>query len=184
MGKFIPYFKAAFSERFEIEDLGPATWLLGCRIHRNRENRTLEVGQEHDVSEIINKFGMTSSTPIGTPMVAKVVSKPRHDEPLDTKMFPFPTLVGKLVYNLNCTRPDITVAVNHLSRYMSKCTLHHWDQAKRILRYLNGTRTFCLTFNVNISSEAIMWHDSSFGDGENMRSRTGFLAMVCGGPVV
>jgi len=29
-----------------------------------------------------------------------------------------------------------------------------------------------------------MWHDSFYGDGENMRSRTKFLGMMCGGPVV
>ena len=61
---------------------------------------------------------------------------------------------------------------------------HHWDQAKRILRFLNGTPSFCLTFSGDISSEVIMWQDSSFGDGDNRRSRTGFLAMMCGGPVV
>jgi hypothetical protein len=29
----------------------------------------------------------------------------------------------------------------------------------------------------------IMWQDSSFADGDNMRSRTGFVAMMCGGTV-
>jgi hypothetical protein len=29
-----------------------------------------------------------------------------------------------------------------------------------------------------------MWKDSSFGDGVSRRSRTGFIAMMCGGPVV
>ncbi len=46
MRKFITDFKAAFASRFAIEDLGPATWLLGCRIVRDRERRTLEFGQE------------------------------------------------------------------------------------------------------------------------------------------
>jgi hypothetical protein len=39
-------------------------------------------------------------------------------------------------------------------------------------------------FNGNISPEAIMWQDSSYGDGENIRWRSGFLCMMCGGPVV
>jgi len=29
-----------------------------------------------------------------------------------------------------------------------------------------------------------MWQDSSFGDGDNKRSRTGFIAMMCGAPEV
>jgi hypothetical protein len=114
-----------------------------------------------------------------TPMAAKVVSKPRHEKPL---LFPFYTLIGKLLYCSNCTRPDIIALVNHLNMYMSNCTVHQWDQAKRVLlRHLNGTRAFCFTFNGNISLEAIMWQALSYGDEENMRSRTESLGMMCGG---
>jgi len=60
----------------------------------------------------------------------------------------------------------------------------HWTQVKRILRYLNGTKSLCLCFNGNISFEPIIWQDSSFADGDDMRSRTGFIAMMCGAPVV
>jgi hypothetical protein len=43
-GKFIMDFKAVLASRFEIEDLGPATWLLGCMIVKDRDRRTLEFG--------------------------------------------------------------------------------------------------------------------------------------------
>ncbi len=59
---------------------------------------------------------MSSSSPVGTPMAAKAISKPRRDEPLGTKLFPFPTPIEKLLYLSNCTRLDITDAVNHLIR--------------------------------------------------------------------
>ncbi len=77
MGKFITDFKAAFSERFEIEDIGPATWLLiGCRIEKNREKGILKFGQDQYVIEIVEEIGMASSTPLGIPMAAKAVCKP------------------------------------------------------------------------------------------------------------
>jgi hypothetical protein len=117
-------------------------------------------------------------------MAAKPSIVPNSDQPLDKQVFPFPTLIGKLLNCSNCTRPDITTAVNHLSRYMGNPTVNHWAQAKRVLRYISGTRSFCLTFNGNISLDPIMWQDSSFGDGDNNRSRTGFIAMMCGAPVV
>ena len=124
-GKFITEFKAALASRFEIEDLGPATWLLGCKIGRDRDKKTLEFGQEQYATKVIEEFGMSSSSHVGTPMASNAVSKPRHDEPLDTKLFPFPTLIGKLLYLSNCTRLDIADTVNHLSRYMSKYTVQH-----------------------------------------------------------
>ena len=116
-------------------------------------------------------------------MSAKLTVDDDLDLPLDTKVFNYPSLVGKLLYVSNCTRPDITVSVNHLSRYMSAPTARHWEQAKRILRYLKGTAEFCITFSGDISSDLLMWQDSSYGDGDNRRSRTGFVAMVCGGTV-
>ena len=44
-GPCILNFKAAFSLRFDIEDLGPDSWLLGCSIVRDRVLRTLTFSQ-------------------------------------------------------------------------------------------------------------------------------------------
>ncbi len=127
---------------------------------------------------------MSSSLVVGTPMLSKPSLEVNSDQPLNKQSFPFQALVGKLMSCSNCTRPDITTDVNHLSRYMATSTVNHWAQTKRVLRYLNGTTSFCLTFNGNISLDPIMWQDSSFGDGDNRRSKTGFIAMMCGAPVV
>ena len=72
--KFFADFKTAFSERFEIEDLGPFSWLLGCRSDMDREQRIFRLSQDQYVSEIIEEFGMGSFTHVGTAMAAKTVS--------------------------------------------------------------------------------------------------------------
>ena len=92
-------------------------------------------------------------------------------------------MIGKLLYCSNCTRPNIIVAVNHIARYMSTPTTSHWEQAKRILRYLKGTPRFCITYNGKISTDMIMWQDASFADEDDRRSRSGFVAMMCGSNV-
>ena len=139
-GEFISIFKTALSKRFEIEDIGPAGWLLGCRIERDKSKRILRLGQEQYITNILDELKMSSSLPIGTPMASKPSLEVNSDQPLDKQSFPFPTLIGKLLYCSNCTRPDITIVVNHLSRYMAIPTVNHWAQAKRVLRYLNGAR--------------------------------------------
>jgi hypothetical protein len=123
--KFFCKFKRDLSARFKIEDLGPAKWLFGCSIERDRERRTLKLSQSQYVSEILKLYEMDKCSSVGTPMAAKIVTDARSNEPLDKKKFPFPNLIGKLLYCSNCTRPDITVDVNHLSRYMSKPTVMH-----------------------------------------------------------
>jgi histone deacetylase 1/2 len=42
-GPFILNLKKNFSSRFQIEGLGPASWLLGCRVERARPNRILTI---------------------------------------------------------------------------------------------------------------------------------------------
>jgi hypothetical protein len=74
-GKLFTDFKAAFSERFEIEDLGPTSWLLGCMIDNDREKRIFRLSQDQYVSKIIEEFGMGSSTPVGTPIATNAISK-------------------------------------------------------------------------------------------------------------
>ena len=40
---------------------------------------------------------------------------------------------------MSLTRPDISFAVNKMSRFMHQPTDEHWTLVKRILRYLSGT---------------------------------------------
>jgi len=103
VNKFISNFKAAQSKRLEIDDLGPTTWLLGCR-------RTLHLSQDHYISEIIEEFGVSSSTFVGTPIVAKLVVDAKGDELLNKKLFQFSLLIGKLLYYSHCTRPNINAS--------------------------------------------------------------------------
>jgi hypothetical protein len=75
------------------------------------------------------------------------------------------------------------MTVNHLSNYMPSATIRHWEQAKRVLRYLSGTPKHSLTLNRKFPQNLLRWQYSSFGDGEARRSRTGYVAMICGSAV-
>ena len=44
-------------------------------------------------------------------------------------------------------------------------------------------KDYSIIFNGNISTDLLIWQDSSFADGIDRRSRTGFIAMISGGPV-
>ena len=182
--EFINKFKADFAEAFDIEDLGPVSWLLGCSIRRDRQARTLCVSQKQYIIDILETFGMSDCNPVATPMSAKPTIDDKLDEPLDTKVYKFAKLVGKLMYLANCTRPDIAAAVSHLSRYMSKPTCRHWEQGKRVLRYLKGTLDYSINYCSSSSPLPTAWQDASYGDGPNMRSRTGFLVTMCGAAVL
>lgn len=94
---------------------------------------------------------------------------------------PYRQLVGSLLYAC-CTRPDISVAVSELAKYMNNPGMSHWIAAKRVCRYLAGT----LDRGIHISPSALpkgqelhSWCDSSWGDCPNTRrSRWGNLVYV------
>lgn len=59
---------------------------------------------------------------------------------------PCQELIGSLMYLSVMTRPDISYAVSYLSKFNNCYDETHWKVAERILRYLQGTKTFCLKF--------------------------------------
>ena len=147
--------------------------------------KLLRLGQKQYFLDMLEDFGMSDCTPSGTPFPVKTVDGQDIDSPpLDLKEFKCPQLVGKLLYASNCTRPDITDAGNYLARFMQRPTEHHWQLAKRLLRYIRGNASYCLTFIGAVSPVPTCWHYASFADGPCRKSRTGFVIMMCGSAVV
>jgi hypothetical protein len=48
-------------------------------------------------------------------------------------------MIGSLMYLASAIRPDISFAVNKLSRFTSNLGDDHWRALERIMRYLVGT---------------------------------------------
>ena len=52
----------------------------------------------------------------------------------------YSSVVGSLMYAQVCTRPDIAFVVDVLGMYLSDLGQSHWKAAKKVLRYLQGTK--------------------------------------------
>ena len=62
------------------------------------------------------------------------------------KNIPYASAVGSLMYAKVCTRPDIAYAVRVLGRYQSNPGMDHWRAAKKVMRYLQGTKDYMLMY--------------------------------------
>jgi len=51
----------------------------------------------------------------------------------------YAALIGRLLYLVICTRPDIAYAVSALSKFLSNPGHIHWKQALCILQYVHTT---------------------------------------------
>lgn len=100
---------------------------------------------------------------------------------------PYRSLVGSLLYLL-FTRPDLAFAVGQLSRYLTAPRRIHWLAACRVLRYLRGTTNLGVSYAApEEEEEPVMitgYSDADWaGDRDSRRSTTGFIFMMCGGPI-
>ena len=65
---------------------------------------------------------------------------PKTQEEMDYMCkFIHASIVGSLMYEMVCKRPNIAHVVGVVSRYMNNPGKEHWMAVKWILRYLRGT---------------------------------------------
>ena len=97
---------------------------------------------------------------------------------------PYRQAVGSLMYAMVGTRPDLATSVGLLSKYMQDPGPAHWAAVKRVFRYLQQTKEFCLQYS-GMEDTAIQGYcDADWGgDIDSRRSTTGFVFKVGGGAV-
>ena len=80
----------------------------------------------------------------------------------EMQWIPYASAIGSLIYAQVCTRPDIAYIVGMLGRYLSNPKKDHWIAAKRVMRYLQRTKDYMLTYRKSNQLEIIGHSDSDF----------------------
>ena len=88
------------------------------------------------------------------------------------KNIPYAFVVGSLMYAEVCTRPDISYAIGMLGRYQSNPGLEHWKAAKKVMRYLKGTRNYKFTYRWSDHLDVVGYSDSDFAGYLDSRKST------------
>ncbi|OWY98658.1 Copia protein [Phytophthora megakarya] len=100
----------------------------------------------------------------------------------------FQSLVGSLLWIARCTRPDIAFAVHKVTRRTHCTTLADGKLAKRIARYLVGTRGLQQRMNGGSKGEEALgvvgYNDADFAaDKKDRKSVPGGLVALNGMPI-
>ena len=168
--------KAALADKFEVVDNGNIEYFLKMAVKRDRQRRTLTISQPNYVETILTKFGMLECKPVATPMDAKASfdKLSEGDERFDRTIYQ--QAIGCLTYLATHTRPDISASVGILSKFMADPGPTHWSGVKRILRYLQGTRSHGLVFTGGDDDMLLGYSDSDWaGDVVTRRSVSGYI---------
>eukprot|EP00286_Rhodomonas_abbreviata_P023936 CAMPEP_0181300748 /NCGR_PEP_ID=MMETSP1101-20121128/7054_1 /TAXON_ID=46948 /ORGANISM="Rhodomonas abbreviata, Strain Caron Lab Isolate" /LENGTH=1661 /DNA_ID=CAMNT_0023406003 /DNA_START=190 /DNA_END=5176 /DNA_ORIENTATION=- len=183
-------FLADLSRKFALSDQGELSWYLGVGIDHNLSTGVTTLSQEQFVETIIERFSMQGCKPVSTPaephshlLVSDCPATPDKDA-----VRKYQQIVGSLMY-LSCfTRPDISYAVNQCAKFMSNPGPAHMLAAKRIIKYLAGTKDKRITYTrTNNAAEANVftcYADADHaGDPDSRRSVTGYVTTLNGGAV-
>lgn len=172
--------KSAIAKSFKMRDLGAVKECLGMRVTRDRNKGTIKLDQEAYVKDVIDKFGMSESNPVVTPLcVSQKLEKPKNA----CYNNDYQKLIGALMYLSVCTRPDICHAVSYLSQFNTCNDTQHFVAAKRVVRYLKGTPALGLCYR---RGDCLLqgYADADFGNCVVDRvSYTGYVFKFCGAAV-
>ncbi|CCM06583.1 uncharacterized protein FIBRA_08861 [Fibroporia radiculosa] len=167
----------ALSKAYGMTDLGKIQSFLGMHITHDRPNRVLSIDQEHYLAGVLERFGMSDSNPVRTPLpsgaklVSPLVADPNYVA--DTELIAqYQSLIRSLLYAEIGTRPDIAYAITRLAKYSHHPSKELLGYAKHILRVATP------------SSNLIGFSDSDWAENRDTRHLTsGFIFTMSGAAI-
>ncbi|KAI7958132.1 hypothetical protein MJO29_006349 [Puccinia striiformis f. sp. tritici] len=180
LGRDVQFFKDHINHRFEMEDLGDCSWVLGMRVTRDREHRTISLCQDRYITEVLDEFGMSDCRPISAPLPLNALTCPIDQNPV-SPAFNYRRAVGLLNYLVQCTRPDLAFTCSFLSQFLNNPTKSHENFFNHVLRYLKYSTHLSLVLgNVPGDQRLIGYSDSSHASGNKAASFSGSLVLYHG----
>lgn len=167
--------KRELASEFEMTDVGKIESYLGIHVSRNDEG-VLALSQPHYLKSLLAKFDMEGCKPCATPMEVGLhlptsdAAEERSDG-MEESHLPYRQLIGCLMHATQTTRPDLCASTYYLSRFQNCYTDQHYQQAKRVLRYIQGTKNLQLVYRRNVSSDT------------DFKSTSGYVFKVFGNTV-
>jgi hypothetical protein len=182
---------SSLSAIYKLEDQGDVHDYLGLRIEKDSTLKCIRMTQTGLIESIIQDLNLgqdsnTKPTPSDSILYSDPHGVPRQDS------WNYRSVIGKLNYLAQNSRPDISYAVHQCARFCTRPTALHELAVKRIARYLLLTKDKGLilkpskTFNLDMYVDADfagMWHQEHTHLRENVLSRTGYIITFCGCPI-
>ena len=177
---------------FDLTDEGDLSAFLGVSIFHNRKENTYTFTQAGLIDCIIDATGLETASSNFVPAVPQALGTD-PDGPPYQQHWEYASVVGMLMFLANNSRPDIAFATHQCARFTHKTKQSHATAVKTIVRYLKGTRTKGLIFSPQphlaldcfVDADfAGLWGVESPDDPICAKSRTGYVIMLCGCPLL
>jgi len=179
--QWIKWFGDEVGKRFRLKAMGVLSEFIGATIKRTRRGFT--ISQLKLIESLEERFNVPQgywSTPAAP---GKILMKDQ-DKLLNNDMSStYRSGVGKLLYLIKLSRPELASAVRELSKFTDYSTIDHFQSMHRAMRYLIDTKHYVLTLTPNEEFKNVImgFSDSNYAtDKDGRRSISGFAIYYCG----
>jgi hypothetical protein len=129
----------SLSKKFLLQDEGNVSAFLGVQVATDSTTKTITLSQPGLIEQVIHDIGLDQYSK-GKDTPADTILHVDSDGALRQQKWNYCSVIGKLNYIANSTRPDISMAMHHCARFSSNPKALHELAVKRIIRYLYGTK--------------------------------------------
>ena len=172
--------RSCFSQQNKMDDRNRLLWFLGMQVKQSPG--TVTVNQSRYIDDCLKRFGLAECKPVGIPadisaqLPKKVCPEAWSAEAVFMKAGDYRDIVGSLLYIAKQTISDILATEAQLSRFPENSGRVHWVVAKRVLRYLNGSKDLELCYTKDAGGVKLYGSaDADWaGDLDDRRSTTGY----------
>ncbi|XP_028107684.1 uncharacterized protein LOC114306618 [Camellia sinensis] len=167
-------FKKTMMKEYTMTDLGLMRYFLVIQVKQSKGE--IFISQGKYLKDLLKKFYMSDCKSVSTPISLNDKLQVNDGaEKVDATTYR--KLVGSLNYLTN-TRPYIVYSINLISRFMHEPSKLNYAAAKRILRYLQGTKNLCIRYVKENDSKLIGFSDSDWaGSLDDRKSTSGYIPL-------
>ena len=144
---------------------------LGMHIKKHL-NGDITIDQESYVADLLQEYNITTTS--DKPCSANIT----NEHPVSSNLLADPSayrsLNMQLLYLATRTRPDILFPTTILATRSKSPTIVDYERLLKILQYLNGSKTDCITFTARGKLRPRAFVDASFNLHWDAKGHTGF----------
>ncbi len=173
------------------KEAGDVYSYLGVEVRR--EGEYIKLTQTGLIQDILASTFMTGCGSQSTPANIQPLGSDTNGDP-PSEPWSYASIIGKLNYLANNTRPDIAFSTHQCARYTHRPKRSHEIAVKKIVRYLQGTANQGLRIKINQTKlDLTCFSDADFAglwgvedpnDPVCTKSRSGYVIFFGGCPLV
>ena len=179
------------SYKIKEKDTSKPFKVLGILVTRNTCLGMLKMSQSKYIDSVLQRFNMTDSNPVMTP-IDKGSHLKKDEDVLYENIKEYQALTGSLTYVAMSTCPDVAYITQFLSQSNKNPTQQDWNAGKRVLKYLKGTKDIGIIYWRNPAQRRVEqdhmtpwgYCDANYAkDSHDWKSTSGYTFMLANSPI-